>query len=230
MVGTPIKGRWRQFALWAVALPAFAANLIYISRAGILLMPLIVLVTALLSKRRGSGLIAAAFFVAFTLVLYQYAPGWFESFGERMSRLFAGAAGRASIREEALTVAGNHLLLGVGAGQFRFYSGGIWHAHNDTLTLLAEQGLIAAVSYFSAWVCVAYVSLSLTRAGGYYRVLGTILIVTSLAYLGYSQVEPLFNNRAGLLFAFIWGLCSSTLQRLLASKTKSNAVLLTRRA
>lgn len=206
MAGAPISSRWRQFSIWFVALPAAVANLIYISRAGILLMPLVVTVSAILSKRKTGGISALAAFGSMAVAVYLYAPGWFVSFGERMGRLTAGIKGRSSIRSAAWQIGFDNPAFGVGAGQFRFHSGGIWHAHNDSLTLFAEQGIIGVTLYLAFWLFLLYTTLRLVRLGGDFRTYGFIFWVVCLAYLGYSQIEPLYFNRAGLMFAFLGGL------------------------
>ncbi len=217
IAGVPLLNRWRQFAIWLVAVPAAAANLIYISRAGILLMPVVVIISVIFSKRKTGGLSALAAFGAMAVSIYLYAPGWFVSFGERMSRLTAGIKGRSSIRSAAWQIGFDNPGFGIGAGQFRFSSGGIWHGHNDALTLFAEQGIIGVSLYFAFWIFLAYTVVALLRLGGVARTYAFVFSVVCLAYLGYSQIEPLYFNRAGLMFAFLAGLSVALLAHSRAS-------------
>ena len=199
----------RKLALWGVAVPAAIANMLYLSRAAIFMMPVVVASSLLISGKRKFALAVGIVMVLLAGLVYAYLPEWVASFDERMGRLDNAKLGRLRIYSKAIEVAVEHPLLGVGAGQF-FVQTKIWHAHNDILTIVAEHGIVGALFYVFFLIHVGYATIALYSKGGSCRSIAGIFALVILCYLSYSQVEPLFFNRAGLLFAFLGGVLIST--------------------
>lgn len=201
----------KKTSLW-VSILATATCFIYISKAATSLMALVVLYLLISSlsmeSLRGQrlriwGLILSAVTIYIT-VLFVYLPGLLSSFLTRFSRVGSVADTRFYIWGKAIDVGIENPVLGVGAGQFRLHTG-IWHAHNDLFTMFSEHGLIGLVSYFLVISYLCLVCIRLYRMKKEFRILAVLYGAVLIAYLGYSQVEPMFFNRAGLLFMFLSG-------------------------
>jgi O-antigen ligase len=207
----------RKLALWGVALPAAIANMLYLSRAAILMMPVVVAASLLISGKRRFALSVGIVMVLGAGLVYVYLPEWVASFEERMGRFDNAKLGRLHIYSEAIEVAVENPLLGIGAGQF-FVQTKIWHAHNDILTIMAEHGIVGALVYVFFLLHVGYATIALYRKGGSCRSIAGIFSLVVLCYVSYSQVEPLFFNRAGLLFVYLGGIVISTHEESNSSK------------
>lgn len=201
----------KRTALWFSFLAALLCFL-FISKGAIFSMLLVVLYTLVATltldsvrKRliRTWAVIIAVGALFMTMVI-GYLPGLVDSFLIRASRANVTAEGRFYIWKKAIEVGMEHFTVGVGAGQFRIYTQ-IWHAHNDFLTMLAEHGFIGALAYLLIMIYLCLVCIWMFRLKREFRLLAILYGSVLIAYLVYSQVEPLFTNRAGLLFMFLSG-------------------------
>jgi len=199
-------------ALYGVAIPAAFVGMFFLSKAAILLMLVIVaymlvatqLIESLKNRRLKTWVIIITMFTLFITVLIVYLPGLLDSFTNRWLTVDKTATGRLDVWKLALNVGMENIVLGVGSGQFRLDTG-IWHAHNDLLTVFSENGLVAFLSYFLVFILLGCTIFHLFRMKKEFRVLAILYGAVFVAYIGYSQVEPMIFSRAGLLFMFLSG-------------------------
>lgn len=201
----------RAFALCG-ALYAGVTCFFYLSKAAIILMGCVLIVTACLGKsvqnsggKRGKKIFLLIFMAGSAAAIIGFLlPGLVSSFMNRMTLLDTTTVDRLLIFQTAFDIGNTNPWVGIGAGQLPFHTW-MYHAHNDLLTVFAEHGMAAACLYF---LLVGYfMTKSMQRYVGARSEsqLAIIFLPMSFAYLAYSQIEALYVSTPGILFMFIAG-------------------------
>lgn len=198
---------------------ASAATLFFLSKAAISLMVVVVIGNVFMSsgldvikgKRLKTVIIMLFFTGLFITLLFIFAPGLLDSITNRFSRIDRTADGRLFIYSKAFEVAIENIIFGIGAGQFKSITN-IWHAHNDTLNMFAEQGLLGMILYLTIMIFFGTLTFKLYIMKRDYRLLSIIYGSVFIAYFGYSQIEIMLSNRGALLLFFISGWIVNTYQ------------------
>jgi len=161
--GSRLPLRVRRFAFWLLVIPSAMIILVLLSRAAILLMPLMVALVLVLSGRRVAALWTIIISGILGLLFVLYFGDIFLSIQQRMIALSAAASMRMQAYLTAIKIGLANPLFGIGAGQMHA-TGFWWHAHNDELTILAEHGIFAFSLYVLFWIYIIYVALRLRTA------------------------------------------------------------------
>ena len=204
----------KRIALWAVAVPAGAIVLLYLSRAATVLLPAAVCLTLLFAGRRRTAALVAGIILLLGVVVYVRFPDLFLSFGTRMADLSGAASYRADIRTQAIKVGLSHSLVGIGAGQYNLQNLMASHAHNEEFNILAEHGVVAFVLFLTLWGYLGLMALQLrmSREPGM-RSLAAVFLVVLPVYLAFAQTQPMYFNSGGMLVAFCAGLLAALYRR-----------------
>jgi O-antigen ligase len=158
------------------------------------------------SGRRRVAIVAALVIAVVGIVVYIKMPALFVSIGERMAEITKSAITRYDIRILGIELGMSHPLLGIGAGQFRALTE-FATAHNEGLNILAEHGIAALLLYILFWIYIAYMALKLRlHRDLLMRSLAGVFLVIMPIYLAYAQIQPMYFNRGGALFAFCLGM------------------------
>jgi len=196
----------RRLALWLVSIPAGVVIAIYLSRTAILLLPVAVVMNLVLARRRGAALAVALITLGLGAAAVVREPALLASFKERMYKIGGAAFTRQTIRMEGIGFGLSHPLLGIGAAQFPQYSR-FYHAHNEEITVLAEQGMVAFFLYGVFWVYLGWTAVRMRLADdAFMRSLGGVFLVVLTVYFLYAQIQPIYTERGGMLFTFCAGL------------------------
>lgn len=206
--GCDFPRKVRRMALWFVAVPAVLGILVYLSRAALAIIPISVVLTLFVSGRRRAAIWTLIVGIVLGAIFYSLWAGLSVSVEERVQTTGEALTMREEIWRLGWKSGIENPWIGLGAGQFR-YKWDWFHAHNDTMTLFAEHGLLAVVFYWGFWAYLAFVTLRLLRSGdSLMRNFGASFAVLMVCYLMYSQIEPMYFNRGGLLFAFLGGIAT----------------------
>lgn len=199
--------RWSAI-LFGIA-PAGLAILLYITRSSMIVAGLVVLVSLLLSKRRRAALVVAMVMLLAVTVFVLRSPEYVQSVTSRFSHTGAGYDLRAGIRQDALRVAFEHPVFGVGIAQFKEYGEtGIAHAHNEPLNIASEEGFPALMLY-GALCLVIMIKVFKARKATTDPFRLSVLFGVAMAALAYALVteaNPLFFRRGGILMAGLLGM------------------------
>jgi len=200
------SNRTKLTALCLIAIPAVILILIYLSRAAILIVPIAIALTLFFSGRKRAAILTILIIAALGFLARQFLYEWSGSIETRMTTLYEASMTRQYIWQTAARTGLAHPLFGIGGGQFRLTTG-FWHAHNDILNLLCEHGIIAVTLYVMFWIYLTNIVLRLRLNNDILvrNFAGSFLVVMS-CYFIYSQIEPMYFNRGGLLFTFLAGM------------------------
>lgn len=218
-----------HYRVFMYLLVMFAALFLSTSRAGagalFLALAIVVMLAALFKGRR----VPDVRFAPLVLVLAVFAAMWFGAgdLGRRLVETDWSTDERVAQSHEGLKVAENHLLFGVGAGNYRsvfplyrstplrpvLYD----HAHNDYLELVCDQGIIGAALLGGA------VILLLVKIVGAYRRRHDLLVrgmlfaslVGVVAMLLHALADFNFHIPANAAYFYVLlgiGMAASTLQ------------------
>ncbi len=200
---------------WLVALPAVIAILLYLSRAAIILIPVTIALTLFFSGRRLAVLWTLIISVIAGALIWFYLADLSVSIQERMATMRAALDTRQAIWALGIKEGITHPLLGLGAGQFpreQWY-----HAHNDEINVFAEHGIFALLFYILFWIYLVYATLKLLLSKNIFlKNFAGCFVVVMAGYFIFSQVEPMYFNRGGLLFAFLAGMMTKLYHQFMA--------------
>ncbi|KKN11642.1 hypothetical protein LCGC14_1024490 [marine sediment metagenome] len=182
-------------------------QILYVSRAGFAAAGGVVVLGLLFSKRKIAAIVVAAMLVLAVMIFLVVKPEYWESVQERFGSLRSSARTRAAARSHALRKCTQNPVLGLGVGQYRYHSPRLVSAHNDIFNVSAEMGLPGAFLY----ICLVGVFL---KKGWSARKIkdplrqGVVLGCTlaGLGYLAYTQFQPLYQARGGMLLFGLLGL------------------------
>ncbi len=204
----------KRIALWAVAAPAGAIVLLYLSRAATVLLLATVCLVLLFAGRRRTATLVAGVILLLGAVAYVRFPDLFLTFGRRMDDLSGAASFRADIRTQAIEVGLSHPLVGIGAGQYNLKNLLASHAHNEEFNILAEHGVVAFVLYLTFWGYLGLMALRLRMSREPdMRSLAAVFLTVFPVYLAFSQTAVLYFNSGGMLVAFCAGLLAPLYRR-----------------
>jgi O-antigen ligase len=206
---TQISQKTKNFAILFVAVPAAIVILLYLSRAAILLVPISIVLTLFFAGKRRAAIVTLLISLIIGLIGLQVFSTIRYSIETRMSEMGTASSLRMSIFQIGLRVGLEHPFLGIGAGQFRLYAEGWYHAHNDEITIFAEHGLIASLLYllFMLIIFLKTIKLRFSHITLARNFAGSFLVVMACYFL-YAQIEPMYYNRGGMLFTFLAGILS----------------------
>lgn len=210
LVSSNISTKTKHLALWLVAAPAAIVILIYTSRTAIFLLPVVVFLNLLFSGRRRSALCLMILVLVVFLAAYTQSSAvqdWLYSFAKRVASIAGGEALRKGIWSQAIGYGRQYPLFGIGAGQYQIHSDYFVSAHNETLNIFAEHGIFAVFLYIIFWCRLIFIALKTRLSNNLaIRSVAGIFLVLLPVYFAYSQIEPMYYNRSGLLFVFIAGI------------------------
>ena len=200
------SSKLKRIAFWLVAVPSVLSTLIYLSRAAIILIPATVIMTTFFSGRKVAAIWTLIISCFLGLLILQFSGELGVSIQARMLTMQEAGFGRQYIWSSASKIGVTHPLVGIGAGQF-IYVTTFWHAHNDELTIFAEHGAIAMILYIVFWINLGLITFKLLLSKDVLErgIAGSFAVVAA-CYIVYAQIQPLYFNRAGMLFTFLAGM------------------------
>lgn len=141
---------WKRTAYFVCAAILAVGVVVTFSRGGFLGLVALSLVLLWKLSRRNRGLTIVAFLVATGFFLVAMPNGY----SNRLTTIFSieedqtgSAQARRELLDRALQVASNHVLIGVGMGNFHIYSIHEQVAHNSYLEISAELGVAGLMAY-----------------------------------------------------------------------------------
>ncbi|MCH8899806.1 MAG: O-antigen ligase family protein [Acidobacteria bacterium] len=201
----PESGRLRMVFLAGVGAAATTIALTH-SRSALLGLLLVLLIAAIAAFRGDRGLrigfvvVAAAFVIPALLT----ASAWQVRFDESAnSDLDDASLGRITLARQAITMAGDHPVVGVGPNRYMAVLEARYTVdetypfvvHNESLMLAAELGIPAAVA---VTLLLVWAGVQAAKAG--YRPL--LLYAAPLAFFVFDVL--LYNKPVGLLLFAVW--------------------------
>jgi O-antigen ligase len=188
--------------------PAAIVLLLYLSKGG-LITALSLLVIALFVTKRRVAAFTVSILIALSVAVFVAAePLYQKSFKARFQELGQAATGRARIRQEAIRLTKTSPFFGIGLGQFRFTTQmPVMSAHNETLNIAAEQGVLSAAIYLLLIGTLAWKAWRARKVSDPFRksiVFGATL--SGIAYVIYTQIAPQYWLRAGVMMAALTGM------------------------
>ena len=204
-----LSRRTRYLALFCGVFPSAAALLLTLSKVGLLLAPMVTIVALLFTKRRRAALAVAVLLAVAVGLFVAMEPGYAASVAARFAGLSGVMGMRSVIRQEAWKILLQHPVLGIGPGQYPYYSNlKVMTPHNGPLNfavilgfpgLLLYTGLVVAVAY-RLFVVGRKVEDPLRRA----VILGARLAF--LAMLAAVQAAGILDTKEAVAFMGIMGL------------------------
>ena len=201
----PASGRMRTMFLVGIGAAATTVALTH-SRSALLGLVLVVAVAAVAAVRKDPGLRLATIVtvVAFVVPALLTASAWQVRFDESASSdLDDASLGRVTLARQALEIAGDHPVFGVGPNrymtvlenQYTVDEDYPFVVHNESLMLAAELGIPAAIVLTAL---MAWAGLQAIRGG--YRPL--LLYAAPLPFFVFDVL--LYNKPVGLLLFAVW--------------------------
>lgn len=222
----PESGRLRMVFLVGVGAAATTIALTH-SRSALLGLLLVLLVAAIAAfrgdrvLRTGLVVVAAAFVIPALLT----ASAWQVRFDESVSSdLDDASLGRITLARQAIAMAGDHPIVGVGPNRYMAVLEAKYTVdetypyvvHNESLMLAAELGIPAAVA---VTLLLVWAGVQATKAG--YRPL--LLYAAPLAFVVFDVL--LYNKPVGLLLFAVWAGVMAALSAVGASRKSQVASL-----
>ncbi len=199
--------RLRVVAVLFGVAPSAILILIYISRAALVTAAVVVAMAPVLAKKKIAAFATVTIIAGAVIAFILIRPEYVKSVSERFGEFRAGAAGRGRLRSEAMGFAARNPALGLGVGQYRFKSYGFSSAHNEFLNIAAEQGIFGGLLYLALIVLVGLRAWKVRKtAEPLHQGLISGATLAALAYGIYTQIQPLYFARAGLVMAGLAGL------------------------
>jgi len=192
--------KMRKRILIFCAVPAVFLILWYISKAAILISALMVVLALVFSKNRANALVITVILCIGIFAAITFIPGLGEAVEGRFDTIGGAWATRKGIQKEAFNFALKNPVFGIGQAQYPLRSqAAVQSAHNEGLNILAELGFIGLMIYLSI-LCIFIFKIVTNRkipdpfTSGIIR--GTIF--AGIAYLLYTQVQPLYFGRRAI--------------------------------
>lgn len=200
---------FRLRSFWLTAIPSGIIILLYLSKGAVILIPVTLFLNFIFAGKRKAAFTVGLMSFIMAFLLYLKFPEMFTSFSERMQQVGHVASLRENIRLFAIDLALRNPLLGLGPGQFQLHSHFV-SSHNEPLNIFVEGGLFSLLSYLTFIAYTVYLAIRL-RLSPYaqYRSMGGVFLCLMIAYVIYTQIQPMYFNRGGFLFTFTCGLLTT---------------------
>ena len=220
MAGRAKLSRWLRQLLILVSLLAMIATILSYSRATVAGMALGLILLGLIMGRKYLVYCAGIVVVMATAILITM-PGLGHRFSDKTIRDMGGVyeGGRVFIWKNSLKVITDHLILGVGQGNFQAAYASqlradipekrkLTHAHNDLLNIAAIAGVPGAVFFAGMWLSALACFVGGIRRGrrsGIMSAPSVAALVGSVVFLTTSLFEATFaDEEVRQLLMFIW--------------------------